>query len=129
MMDLFLTMVNMATPTDGFCANTANIWQLVGYALLVFKIVIPIILIVMGMLDLGKAVVASKADEVKKATTSLALRAVAVVVIFLIPTIISFLIGIIGGFTQEAKDDYKICSSCITNPNSGCQKADELWNK
>ena len=49
-----------------FCASTANIWQLIGYVLLVFKIVIPILLIVFGMLDLGKAVVASKDDEIKK---------------------------------------------------------------
>ena len=36
----------VGTETAGFCANTANIWQVIGYALLVFKIVIPIILIV-----------------------------------------------------------------------------------
>ena len=53
-----------------FCTNTANIWQIVGYVLLIFKIVIPILLIIFGILDLGKAVIASKEDEIKKATGS-----------------------------------------------------------
>ena len=52
----------IGTETMGFCANTANIWQVVGYVLLAFKIVIPILLIIFGMLDLGKAVIASKDD-------------------------------------------------------------------
>ena len=56
----------IGTETMGFCANTANIWQVVGYVLLAFKIVIPILLIIFGMLDLGKAVIASKDDEIKK---------------------------------------------------------------
>ena len=60
-----------------FCASTAKIWQLVGNVLLVFKIVIPILLIIWGMMDLGKAVVAAKDDEIKKATKSLAMRIIA----------------------------------------------------
>ena len=76
----------------GFCMSTANIWQIVGIVLLVFKIVIPILLIVWGMLDLGKAVVAAKDDEIKKATKSLAFRAVAGILIFFIPTLVSVII-------------------------------------
>ena len=49
-----------------FCINSANVWQIVGYAFLIFKIIIPIFLIVWGMLDLGRAVVAAKYDEIKK---------------------------------------------------------------
>ena len=30
-----------------FCVDTSNIWRMVGYFLLVFKIVIPIILIIL----------------------------------------------------------------------------------
>ena len=60
----------------GFCAGSANVWQTVGIVLMVFKIVIPILLIIFGMIDLGKAVIASKDDEIKKATKSLLFRAV-----------------------------------------------------
>jgi len=102
----------------GFCANTANVWQIVGYALLVFKIVIPILLIIWGMLDLGKAVIAAKDDEIKKATKSLAFRAISAVVIFFIPTIVGMLLGLISNFSSSgAKADWDDCRKCITNPN------------
>lgn len=121
-MDLFLTAA------VEFCANTANIWQLVGYVLLVFKIVIPILLIIFGIIDLGKAVIASKEDEIKKATGSLVRRAIAAVIIFLIPTIVSFIISMVGGFSAEANQDYEVCRTCIVNP-SECSGADDLWKK
>lgn len=118
---------------NGFCASTANVWQIVGYALLVFKIVIPLLLIIFGMIDLGKAVIASKEDEIKKATGSLVRRAIAAVIIFLLPTIVSFLIGVVGGF-GDAENDYDICRSCLVNPGdstgNGCKtKADAAWKK
>lgn len=126
-MDLLLTMViEVGNEVNGFCANTANIWQIVGYVLLVFKIVIPLLLIIFGMVDLGKAVVASKDDEIKKATKGLATRAIAAVAIFLIPTIIGFIMGLVGGFA-DAKEDYEVCKQCITNPISECSAADDLW--
>ncbi len=119
-MNLFLTMVSLGSETEGFCANTANIWQIIGYVLFVFKIAIPLLLIIFGMLDLGKAVIASKEDEIKKATGSLVRRAIAAVVIFLLPTIISFLMGVITGFVN-VKEDYKVCRQCLTSPTSDSQ--------
>ena len=40
-----------------FCQSTANIWIIFGYVVTIFKIVIPLLLIVFGMVDLGKAVI------------------------------------------------------------------------
>lgn len=122
-MDLFLTAA------IDFCKSTANIWQIVGYVLLIFKIIIPVLLILFGMIDLGKAVIASKSDEVKKATSSLAMRAVAAVAIFLIPTIIGIVMGFVSDFKDSgAKDDFEICKSCITRPNGDCAAyASDAW--
>ena len=111
-------MIEPGSEQIGFCVNTANIWQVVGIVLLIFKIVIPILLIIWGMLDLGKAVIASKDDEVKKSVKSLAMRAIAAVVVFFIPTIVSLVMGLISNFQQSgAAEDWKICKACITNPN------------
>lgn len=127
-MNLFLTMDAIVGGADGFCSQTANIWQILGYVLLVFKIVIPILLIIFGMIDLGKAVIASKEDEIKKATGSLVRRAIAAVIIFLLPTLISFIMTIVGGFSSDAKEDFDVCKSCITSPGGECAaKASELW--
>lgn len=112
----------------GFCLNTANIWQVIGIILLVFKIVIPILLIIFGMIDLGKAVIASKDDEIKKATKSLAMRAIAAVVIFFIPSLIGIVMTLVGGF-GKVEDDFDICKNCITNPYGDCAGyADTAWH-
>lgn len=96
-----------------FCAQTANIWKIIGYVVLIIKIVIPLLLIVMGMVDLGKAVVSSDEKAIKSATGSLIRRFVAAIAIFFIPTIVSAIFSIIGLINTEG--DYKICVDCVTN--------------
>ncbi len=123
-MDLYLTL-----DAINFCTKTANIWQIIGYVLLVFKIVIPILLIIFGVMDLGKAVIASKDDEIKKATTSLVKRAIAAIVIFLLPTIVTFIIGLVTDFSsnEDISADYDVCRKCITSPTSGDCPAEDAW--
>ena len=114
--------------SNGFCAQSADIWQVVGYVLLVFKIVIPIILIVLGMIDLGRAVVSSKDDEIKKSMKSLMMRAIAAIAIFFVPSIISLIMGVVGGF-KDVKEDYDVCRTCIANPTSDKNACHDAVNK
>ena len=101
-----------------FCASTAVIWQIVGWVFLVLKILIPLLLIILGVLDFSKAVMASKDDEIKKAAKSLGMRAISAVIIFFIPTIVSIIMGIIVDFKDSgAKADYEVCKTCILNPS------------
>ena len=122
--------VNIGQADNGFCASSANVWQTVGYILLVFKIVIPILLIIFGMIDLGKAVIASKDDEIKKATTSLVKRAISAVVIFFIPTIVGVVMGIVGNFAA-VREDFDVCRYCISSPTSGncTEHANLAWEQ
>ena len=99
-----------------FCAKTKSIWILVGKILNIFKIVIPLLVITFGMIDLGKAVVASKDDEIKKAAKSLMFRALAGILIFFIPTIVGFCFTLADGFNEDG--DYSICEACVVNPSS-----------
>lgn len=98
-----------------FCADSAKIWQFVGWILLVFKIVIPLLLIIFGMVDLGKAVVGSKDEEIKKATGTLVKRAIAAIAIFFVPTLIGIIFRIVPGNTDA---DWGKCADCITNPGN-----------
>lgn len=98
-----------------FCYQTAQIWQLVGKAIYILKILIPIILIVLGMIDFGKAVISSDEKAVSKAAKSLLNRVIAGVCIFFVPTIIGIAFNMVGDF-KDLKEDYSICSSCISNP-------------
>ena len=99
-----------------FCSDSAKLWKLIGRVMLVFKIVIPLLLIIFGMIDLGKAVIASDEKAIKAATNSIIRRLIAAVVIFFIPTIVSAIFGLVEGFS-DTDEGYKICRSCITKPN------------
>ncbi len=110
-------MINPGDAVGGFCYETASLWQFVGIALLVVKIVIPIILIILGMVDLGKAVVSSEDKAVSKAATRLLWRIIAAVIIFFIPTIVSAIFALIGSFNEEVRADYDICRTCVEHPN------------
>ena len=103
------------------CTDLWSIWQLLGYVLTVFKIVIPIIIIVFGIIDLGKAVVASKDDKIKKSIKSLAMRAVAGVFIFFVPTLVGAIFKMVGSF-NDLKAEYSVCSTCISSPGK-CEAA------
>lgn len=106
------------------CTDLWTIWKLLGWVLTIFKIVIPILIIIFGMIDLGKAVIASKDDEIKKSIKSLVMRIVAGIVIFFIPTLVGAVFKIVDGF-QEVKGEYGVCSKCITNPGQCEAKAKE----
>ncbi len=101
------------------CTELAPIWQIIGWVLWVFKIAIPIVIIVFGMIDLGKAVVASKDDEIKKSVKSLVMRAIAGIVIFFIPTLVGAIFSLVGEFGSEAyKTEYNVCKTCVTKPGN-----------
>ena len=102
----------------GFCYNTSVIFQFIGYIVMVLKIVIPAILIVIGVVALGKAVIADDDKEIKTAVNSLIKKFITAVFIFFIPTIVSALFSIVNGFS-DVKPDYDICVKCITNPGKG----------
>ncbi len=99
----------------GFCAKTANIWKVLGYVVLVIKIVIPIILIVLGMVDLGKAVVSSDDKAMNKSVSSLLKRFIAAIVVFFIPTIVSAIFNVISLMNEDEQKDYNTCVQCVTN--------------
>ena len=108
-----------------FCYKTAIIWQVVGYVFLIAKIVIPIILIILGMVDLGKAVISSDDKAISKAAKSLLMRTIAAIAIFFIPTIIKLAFEFVAGFNEDMKNDAQNCIDCLTSPNGSCDTSYE----
>ena len=110
-----------------FCNGPVQgVFTTIGWVFFILKIVVPIILIVMGSIDLAKAVVASKDDEIKKAVGSLVKRAVLGVLIFFIPTILNFVVELIGGddIYDENSGTFGRCTYCMLNPGE-CRKLAE----
>ena len=78
----------------------------------IVQIVIPIILIVLGTIDLGKAVIVSDDKKIKEAQSMLIKRAIYAAAIFFITTIVVLLMGIVakGADSSEVTTDtWKDC--------------------
>lgn len=65
------------------------------------KIVVPIILIILGMLDMGKAVASQKEENIKKGQKILLSRCITAAIVFFIVAIVQLLMGIISKTTGE----------------------------
>lgn len=101
-----------------FCTETAEIWQLVGRIVTILKIVIPLIIVLLAIFDLGKAAVSSDEKEMKGAFSTLLRRIIAGVVIFFIPTLITLAFTLIGDFSEDIETDYRVCSECVSDPSN-----------
>ena len=67
----------------------------------IIQIGIPIILIVLGMFDLGKAVVASKEDEIKSAQKLLVKRVIYAVAIFFVVFLVTVIFNLVANNDSE----------------------------
>lgn len=79
-----------------FCNGLFDVIKLLVNVVNILKWIIPMGLILFGMLDLGKAVIAGKEDEMKKAQGTLIKRMIYAVAIFLVVTIVTFVTGLVG---------------------------------
>ena len=85
MLDLVNVLAEVTCPTvpDELKTIISGIINLI-------KIGVPLILIVLGMLDMGKAVMSQKEDEIKKNQSLLIKRVIYAVVVFLVISIVQF---------------------------------------
>lgn len=83
-------LLSTLTPAT-VCGELKPFLNLLGMLITAVKIIIPILLILFGMLDVGKSVVAGKPEEITKNIKSFAFRAIAAVLIFFIPSIVGLI--------------------------------------
>lgn len=94
---------------QGFCDDMKSVLTVLGYIITAFKIIIPILLIIFGMLDMGKAVTSGKEDEIKKSAMTFMRRAIAAIVIFFIPAIVGLVMS-----TLDSESDANSYKACLT---------------
>ena len=71
--------------------------DIVGLIYKAIQIGVPIILIIIGMFDMGKAITQQKEDEIKKAQSLLVKKAIAAGIVFLMFSLVSLLLNIVDG--------------------------------
>lgn len=101
--------------------NTLKIFQIVGYVIYILKILVPLILIVMASVDVAKAVFNSSEKPNTDALKSIGKRIIIAVIIFLVPTILDFLLGLVGGAKDLITKDsgglgVTTCQKCLLDP-------------
>lgn len=99
-----------------FCSQTAGVWKLIGEIIYIIRIGIPIIVVLLGTLDLGKAVIAGEDKKIKEAQKAFIRRLIYGVAIFFVFTIVKMVFGLLN--VDLDKGDNKICWQCASKPHT-----------
>lgn len=103
------------TDQNYFCVTSSDVWQFAGFVLFAIKVVIPLIIIILGIIDFVNATVATKDEAVVGATKSMFIRILIGVAIFFVPLIISLIFNLIEKAAPviAAAD---ACQRCLLRP-------------
>lgn len=108
-----MELINILVSSSCDANAIKRILSLFGNLFNIIKIAVPIIVIVMGTIDLVKAMMANDSSNSQKALTTFAKRLVIAVVIFFVFPIVSFLMGLIG----QNMEENRTCMDCFLYPN------------
>lgn len=109
---------------NGILGDGNGIPQIVGdlvhYVYLGIKIVVPVLLVIFAMLDLGKAIVAKKEEDIKKYQSSCIKRIITGLLVFLVVVIVEFLLGFVEPETgTSGESPVKCAMEIIRGKNDG----------
>ena len=102
MNNLFMLLAKATTTTNAGCSSVgvANIpQQIINITSLLYDLIrvgIPLLLIVIGMLDFGKAVIAGKEDEIKSSQKLFVKRLISAAVVFLVLALVELVLGLVA---------------------------------
>ncbi|MGE5455831.1 MAG: hypothetical protein ACM3O4_01820 [Ignavibacteriales bacterium] len=85
--------------TIGTATVPTEITGLIRNIITAIQIGVPVLLVIWGMLDLGKAVIAQKEDEIKKGQQVFMKRLLAAAIVFFVIVIVKFIVQLVGGDT------------------------------
>lgn len=123
-----LDFINFLVDTNDGCGGLVPIVKLIYEAIKILMILIPIGLIVFGLIDLGKAVIAGKEDEMKKAQGTLIKRVLYAALVFFIPFIVGLVMDLVaksGGNDVSNTNDWSECWNTVRGSNNSGNGAGE----
>lgn len=127
--------VNSTTPSHEkgdfeFCNEDGVLktFQIVSYLIMIIKILVPLLLIIFGSIDLGKAVIAGDDKAIQAASKMLVTRAIGGIIIFFIPTIINFAVGLVASWSS-VENEFKNCQTCLNSASKCVEKRKAICAK
>jgi hypothetical protein len=121
---------------EDITANTTNcmgimvpdtIFNLVATVINGIKIVVPVLLIIWGMLDFAKAIIAKKEEDIKKFQKMFVSRIISAVLVFFIIFAVQLVFSILGGVEEKSGEENTANSiwQCSKNFINGVDITDE----
>lgn len=120
---LNLSYINVLADEEGavgsnFCSDFGSTLRLVSISILIVRILVPLLIIIMGTLDIYKTVTSGKEDDLKKQMIIFGKRIIIGLMVFFLPSFVNLVVNAL----DNSSSDYKTCLSCISNP-SNCPKS------
>ena len=109
-MDL-TNILNVCEGVIGKDGIEQSLADMIKYIYLGIQVVVPILLIIFGMIDLGKAITAQKEDEIKKAQAGFLKKLILAVIVFLVFSIVKLVFNFAGGGDGAADGSVWRCVS------------------
>jgi hypothetical protein len=124
LMGLFISMMICAMPVyatnvKDSCDQISSsidvkLPNMVHTIILVIQIAVPVLLVIFGMIDLFKGMIAQKEDEIKKGQQTFIKRAIAAIIVFFVIQIVQIIIRFVSGNDQNVSG----CFNCFINGQS-----------
>lgn len=106
-------MLQILAGSDTFCHDTLQVWELIGSIVKIVQIAIPVIIILLGTIDLGKAVMAGKDDEIKGAQKMFIRRLIYGLAVFFVVFIVRAVFNVIAESSDATSGSGKECFCAV----------------
>ena len=93
----------------------AQLSKIVKYVILAIQISVPVLLVIFGTIDLLKAMVSQKEDDIKQGQRIFMKRAIAGILVFFVIALVKIMIGV---FANGESSDIISCVNCIIGQES-----------
>ena len=109
--ELEIKSVDMCASSSG----TLKVFQVIGFIFYIIKILVPLIIIILGSIEFGKASISKDEKSIMVAANNLLNKFIIGVLIFMIPTLLDALLSLVPD-TSDATKDYEKCTTCLLSP-------------
>lgn len=99
--------------------------ELVHLIISIIKVGVPVLLIILGMLDMAKGVMAQKEDEIKKSQGLFVKRLIAGVLVFLVFVVVELVFSLLANTTEEDNENIWDCVVCFVEGPEHCKKVSD----
>ena len=131
-----INVLDTAVENTTLCGGIAvpnEIFNLTALIIKIIKIVVPILLIIWGMLDFAKSIIAKKEEDIKKYRSAFIGRLISAALVFLVIVIVQLAVNLVDGVEKQSGNgetigDVWTCSKKFINGVDVSDQTDESTN-